>query len=83
MARVLVTGASGALGRRLLPRLVEAGYVVRAMSRRGQIDGSLESVTWLRADLATGEGLAEAVADVEAVVHAASHPAGQSQAIDV
>ncbi len=31
--KVLVTGASGQLGRRLLPRLIETGYVVRAHYR--------------------------------------------------
>jgi uncharacterized protein YbjT (DUF2867 family) len=33
MKRVLVTGATGYIGGRLVPRLLEAGYVVRAMAR--------------------------------------------------
>ncbi|MGB0189367.1 MAG: SDR family oxidoreductase, partial [Nocardioides sp.] len=32
--RVLVTGATGFIGARLVPALVEAGHEVRAMTRR-------------------------------------------------
>ena len=38
--RVLVTGATGFIGRRLCPALVDEGYDVRAMTRRpGEYDG--------------------------------------------
>jgi uncharacterized protein YbjT (DUF2867 family) len=67
---VLVSGASGQLGTVLLPRLAQAGHDVRAMSRRVRSDNG-----WVAADLATGDGLAEAVRDVDAVVHLASAPA--------
>ncbi len=33
---VLVTGATGFIGRRLAPELAERGYAVRAMTRRAQ-----------------------------------------------
>jgi uncharacterized protein YbjT (DUF2867 family) len=64
---VLVTGASGNLGSAVLPRLVKDGYDVRGMSRRSRPG-------WAAADLATGEGLAEAVEGVDAIVHLASSP---------
>ena len=65
--KVLVTGASGNLGSAVLPRLVKDGHEVRPMSRRSRPG-------WVTADLETGEGLAEAVRDVDAIVHLASSP---------
>ncbi len=64
---VLVTGASGNLGSAVLPRLVKEGHDVRPMSRRARPG-------WVVADLATGEGLREAVRGVDAIVHLASSP---------
>jgi uncharacterized protein YbjT (DUF2867 family) len=64
---VLVTGASGNLGSAVLPRLVKDGHDVRPMSRRARPG-------WVSADLATGEGLREAVHGVDAIVHLASSP---------
>jgi uncharacterized protein YbjT (DUF2867 family) len=65
--KVLVTGASGNLGSAVLPRLVKEGHEVRPMSRRSRPG-------WVTADLETGEGLAVAVRDVDAIVHLASSP---------
>lgn len=70
---ILVTGATGTLGRPLVERLRAAGREVRAMSRRGEV----------RADLATGEGLGRAVAGVEVVIHAGSSPIRNTRATDV
>ncbi|WP_030440892.1 SDR family oxidoreductase [Actinoplanes subtropicus] len=72
---VLVTGASGTLGTVVVPRLEKDGYRVRPMSRRGRPG-------WVAADLRTGEGLAEAVAGVDVIVHLASAP-GRPQQTDV
>lgn len=63
--RILVTGATGYIGGRLIPRLLEQGYLVRAMVRdparlalrpwmQSALDGQLEVV---RADVLTGDGL--------------------------
>ncbi|MFE9689861.1 SDR family oxidoreductase [Micromonospora sp. NPDC005806] len=78
--RVLVTGASGRLGRVVLPRLRDEGCTVRAVSRHPREADGME---WVAADLATGEGLAGAVAGVDAVLHLASSPSGRTHQIDV
>ncbi|MEQ4722252.1 NAD(P)H-binding protein [Nonomuraea sp. B19D2] len=68
---VLVTGATGRLGKALLPRLAEAGFEVRGMSRSPR---SGDEVHWTVADLTTGQGLAEALRGVDVVVHLAAAP---------
>jgi uncharacterized protein YbjT (DUF2867 family) len=70
--QVLVTGATGRLGRVLVPRLIQAGHDVRATSRRAH--PGQDGVEWIVSDLASGSGLAEAVAGVDAVAHLASAP---------
>ncbi|MCK2217885.1 NAD(P)H-binding protein [Actinomadura sp. ATCC 31491] len=72
MTRVLVTGGSGRAGRALLERLADEGYEARATSRSAR--PSTDGVRWFAADLATGRGLEEAVAGVDAVVHLATAP---------
>jgi uncharacterized protein YbjT (DUF2867 family) len=71
--RILVTGASGRLGRVVLPRLRGAGFAVRALSRHPRADAGTE---WVAADLGTGAGLADALDGVTAVLHLASSSAG-------
>ena len=65
MSIVLVTGGSGTLGRQLVPILGARGHTVRVLSRR---PGAGTHV----GDLASGDGVAEAGAGAELVVHAAS-----------
>jgi uncharacterized protein YbjT (DUF2867 family) len=108
--RVLVTGATGLLGRHLTIALPTAGHIIRVMSRgeqpkRSFVDGgsqlspraradiangtrpaptserrlkilerSIPNQEWAQADIASGEGLQEALRDVDAVVHAATDP---------
>nr|WP_055506251.1 NAD(P)H-binding protein [Nonomuraea pusilla] len=72
MTRVLVTGASGRLGRAVVDVLAGQGYEVRAASRAARNAGG--PVRWVVADLVTGRGVAEAVDGVDAVVHLASAP---------
>jgi uncharacterized protein YbjT (DUF2867 family) len=65
MSTILVTGATGTLGTPTAARLRDAGHDVRALSRStgpGLTTG----------DLLTGEGIPEAIAGVDAVVHLAT-----------
>ncbi|MFP8952869.1 SDR family oxidoreductase [Natrialbaceae archaeon A-arb3/5] len=80
--RTLLTGATGTLGRELCPRLLDSGNEVRATSRTppAATDDALE---WVELDLRDGTGLETALADVDVVVHAASAPRGDSEAVDV
>ncbi|MEV4654587.1 NAD(P)H-binding protein [Micromonospora sp. NPDC049301] len=72
--KVLVTGASGRLGSKVLARLHADGVSVRATSRRPRGGGDVE---WVVTDLVTGRGLTEAVAGMDAVLHLASAPQGR------
>lgn len=64
---VLVTGATGALGREVVIDLRGSGHRVRVLSRKAGTGAD-----WVRGNLATGTGLDRAVADMDAIVHAAS-----------
>jgi len=83
MARVLLTGGTGTLGRELVPRLAAAGYTVRVMSRRAGQSNAAGDVEWAQADLLSGAGLPEAVAGADIVLHAASSPFRETKAVDV
>jgi UDP-glucose 4-epimerase len=73
--RVLITGATGFLGRGLVPALSEAGYTVRAATRTPQVVAeAAEGV--IVGDLRVSTNLSAALADVEAVVHLAGMPPG-------
>ncbi|HUD18415.1 MAG TPA: NAD(P)H-binding protein [Acidimicrobiales bacterium] len=76
MAHVLVTGGTGTLGSALLPRLAARGHEVRSLSRHGASGPALgavpSGVSHLRGDVRSGEGLAEAMAGMDAVIHAAT-----------
>jgi uncharacterized protein YbjT (DUF2867 family) len=78
---ILVTGGTGTLGRRLVPRLAAAGCAVRVLTRRDRPDPDPDSggVTYLTGDLATGTGLGPALDGVGTVVHCAGGPKGDDE----
>ncbi|MEX2394661.1 MAG: NAD(P)H-binding protein [Actinomycetota bacterium] len=68
---VLVTGGTGNLGRELVPRLVASRHAVRVLSRRER-PRTASGVETVRGDLVTGDGIGEALAGIEVLVHCAS-----------
>jgi len=72
MKKVLVTGATGFLGKYVVEELVEHGYQVRAFGRNSQVGQSLEdsSVSFFQGDLTKAEDLLEACQEMDMVVHA-------------
>ncbi|GAB3591618.1 NAD(P)H-binding protein [Angustibacter peucedani] len=72
MADVLVTGGTGTLGRVLVPRLVAAGHAVAVLSRHEGPD--VGGAARRTGDLATGQGVAQALHGADVVVHLASDP---------
>lgn len=70
MSTILITGATGLVGARLLPRLAAAGFDCRALVRG---DAELPAgTTGVRGDLLDPASLAPALDGVEAVVHLAA-----------
>jgi uncharacterized protein YbjT (DUF2867 family) len=80
--RILVTGGTGVLGREVVESAEAAGHVVRVGSRGPRRTGIPAEREWAVMDLASASGIDEAVAGVDAVVHAASDPK-RSAAADV
>lgn len=70
--RCLVTGATGYIGGRLVPRLLDSGFAVRALARTPE---KLANVPWrgtvevARGDLNDADSLAAAFADVDVVYY--------------
>ena len=72
MKTVLVTGATGFLGKYVVDELVEHGYQVRAFGRNSKVGRSLEnsSVSFFQGDLTKADDVLEACKGMDLVVHA-------------
>ncbi|MBT2658455.1 NAD(P)H-binding protein [Bacillus sp. ISL-18] len=79
--KVLVTGSSGQLGSTLLKQLNGFDYQVKLTSKR-KPEG-IEHLEWVYSDLSTGEGLEEAIKDVDVIIHAATSPIKNSKIVEV
>src|SRR5262245_5068571 len=72
--RVLITGATGTLGKQVVTAAGAAGHDVRALSRAEQ--SGADGVRWYRGDLLAGVGLDAALDGVEVVIHCATQATG-------
>src|SRR5580692_2468359 len=71
--RVLVMGATGFVGRALVPALVEAGYEVRATTRNPPRVASFPHIEWIQCDVNQRRDVERALEGVDALfflVHA-------------
>jgi uncharacterized protein YbjT (DUF2867 family) len=67
---ILITGGTGHLGHETIARLQgDTSKKIRVLARS---PGEDSSVDWVKGDLATGDGIADAVAGAQTVVHAAT-----------
>ena len=69
-SRVLVTGATGTLGHRVVPEATAAGHQVLALSRRSHV--GYTSVHWSQGDLLSGSGVDAAIDGIDVIVHCAT-----------
>ena len=70
--RVLVTGATGFLGRHVVDALLSRGHQVRALYRSDVAPALPDGIELARVDLRVAEALPEALADIDVVIHAAA-----------
>src|SRR5688500_4616468 len=69
MARILVAGATGALGSAVVARARRTEHAIRAMSRRPVPATADQAVEWIQGDSTSGEGIRNAMRGVDVVVN--------------
>ncbi|MFH1691099.1 MAG: NAD-dependent epimerase/dehydratase family protein [Candidatus Omnitrophota bacterium] len=81
--KILVTGGTGKIGRKLVGRLIAEGSCVRVISRSGiDLWNSHQRVEIIKADLSDKAVLSQAVLQCEYVFHLAVHQDTQDKNID-
>ena len=75
---ILVTGGTGTLGRQVVPRLQDAGYGVRVLSRRAH--QAADGIEYATGDLLKDEGIEAAVDGAGIIVHCAGNSKGDDEA---
>ena len=81
MKTVLVTGATGFLGRRLVHQLIEQGFTVRALVRESSNTMGLNrsGIELVYGDVTDPDSLLPAFADIDFVIHAAAGTSGSEE----
>lgn len=69
---ILVTGGTGTLGRAVVAELLDRHRQPRVLSRRPRNSADPTSAQWVTGDLVSGEFVADAVADVDSIIHCAT-----------
>jgi uncharacterized protein YbjT (DUF2867 family) len=82
MAKVLVTGGTGTLGRQLVRRLAERDHEVVAFSRK-KPRADLHRARWIRGDVLDARRLEAAGSGADVIVHAASSPSHRARRTEV
>ncbi|XXF81428.1 NAD-dependent epimerase/dehydratase family protein [Myxococcaceae bacterium GXIMD 01537] len=82
--RIFVTGATGFIGRHLVPALVQAGHEVVALVRRPGTLPAHPGVTQIQGDVEEVDGFSHGLKGMDAVIHAAAlvDPIDDEQAAD-
>lgn len=81
MTRICVAGGTGEVGREVVRQALSRGHAVAVLSRNPPPEGSPEhhdGATYFRADVTTGEGLAEALAGADVVVDCLEGKSGKA-----
>ncbi|MEN8581743.1 NAD-dependent epimerase/dehydratase family protein [Arthrobacter sp. KBS0703] len=81
MTRICVAGGTGQVGREVVSQALSGGHTVAVLSRNPPPAGSPEhhdGATYFRADVTTGEGLAEALAGADVVIDCLEGQSGKA-----
>lgn len=81
MQKVLVTGASGFLGRRIVFKLIDQGFTLRALVRHTSNTQELDlpGVELVYGDITDPDSLVPAFSDIDYVIHAAAGTMGSDE----